>query len=102
MEGDCILFSSGGCAGEIVLLADCKRDISKHLSKVGLGRNDITDEIDLILCRTGKFCHYLISLSCILVTASKNAVCSMLSTPYDNINCCKLKLDKLIWKIEAS
>ena len=38
-------------------LAECHRDISRHVQTYGLGkiREEIHDEMDLILCRAGKY-----------------------------------------------
>lgn len=45
-----------GCSGNNVKLSECKRDISRHMQTYGLGinRDEIGDEMDLILCRAGK------------------------------------------------
>ena len=36
--------------------SECQRDISRHVQAYGLGinRDEISDEMDLILCRAGK------------------------------------------------
>ena len=41
---------------ELFFLSDCDRDISTHLQTYGLSKctKDITDEVDLLLCRAGK------------------------------------------------
>ena len=44
------------CSGNNIKLSECQRDISRHLQAYGLGinRDEISDEMDLILCRAGK------------------------------------------------
>ena len=44
------------CSGNNIKLSECKRDISRHVQTYGLGinRDEISDEMDLILCRAGK------------------------------------------------
>ena len=44
------------CRGNNTKLSECKRDISRHVQTYGLGisRDEISDEMDLILCRAGK------------------------------------------------
>ena len=44
------------CSGNNIKLSECKRNISRHVQTYGLGinRDEISDEMDLILCRAGK------------------------------------------------
>ena len=44
------------CSGNNIKLSECQRDISRHVQAYGLGinRDEISDEMDLILCRAGK------------------------------------------------
>ena len=44
------------CSGNNIKLNECKRDISRHVQTYGLGinRDEISDEMDLTLCRAGK------------------------------------------------
>ena len=44
------------CTGKNATLSECNKDISRHVQTYGLGkiRDEIRDEVDLILCRTGK------------------------------------------------
>ena len=45
-----------GCSGNNIKLSQCQRDISRHVQAYGLSINhdEISDEMDLILCRAGK------------------------------------------------
>ena len=44
------------CTGNNIKLSQCQRDISRHVQAYGLSihRDEISDEMDLILCRAGK------------------------------------------------
>ena len=44
------------CSGNNIKLSQCQRDISRHVQAYGLSinRDEISDEMDLILCRAGK------------------------------------------------
>ena len=44
------------CCGNSIKLIQCQRDISRHFQAYGLSinRDEISDEMDLILCRAGK------------------------------------------------
>ena len=44
------------CSGNNIKLSECQRDISRHVQAYGLSinRDEISDEMDLILCRAGK------------------------------------------------
>ena len=44
------------CSGNNINLSECQRDISRHVQAYGLGinRDEISDKMDLILCRAGK------------------------------------------------
>ena len=44
------------CSGNNIKLSECKRDISRHVQtyRLGINRDEISDEMDLILCRAGK------------------------------------------------
>ena len=44
------------CSGNNIKLKECQRDIFRHLQAYGLGinRDEISDEMDFILCRAGK------------------------------------------------
>ena len=44
------------CSGNNIKLIQCQRDISRHVQAYGLSinRDEISDEMDLILCRAGK------------------------------------------------
>ena len=44
------------CSGNNIKLSECQRDISRHVQAYGLGinRDEISDEMDLILCRAGE------------------------------------------------
>ena len=55
----CFATPSLPCIGseeELFLLRDCDRDISSHLKTHGLSKckEDVCDEIDLLLCRGGE------------------------------------------------
>ena len=43
-------------SGNNIKLSQCQRDISRHVQAYGLSinRDEISDEMDLILCRVGK------------------------------------------------
>ena len=44
------------CSGNNIKLSVCQRDISRHVQAYGLSinRDEISDVMDLILCRVGK------------------------------------------------
>ena len=44
------------CSGNNIELSECQRDISMHVQAYGLGinRDEISNKMDLILCRAGK------------------------------------------------
>ena len=44
------------CSGNNIKLSECQRDISRQVQayRLGINRDEISDEIDLILCRAGK------------------------------------------------
>ena len=45
------------CSGNSIKLSQCQRDISRHaqsLDGLSINRDEISDEMDLILCRAGK------------------------------------------------
>ena len=44
------------CSGNNIKLSECKRDISRHVQtyRLGINRDEISDEMDLTLCRAGK------------------------------------------------
>ena len=45
------------CSGNNINLSECQRDISRHVQEYGLSinRDEISDEMDLILFRVGKY-----------------------------------------------
>ena len=44
------------CSGNNIKLSECKRDIFRHVQtyRLGINRDEISDEMDLTLCRAGK------------------------------------------------
>ena len=44
------------CSGNNIKLSQCQRDISRHVQayRLSINRDEISNEMDLILCRAGK------------------------------------------------
>lgn len=68
-----VCFSPDG-EKELFFLSDCDRDISTHLQTYGLSKctKDITDEVDLLLCRAGKLSSLILFSSPFCKVTEKN------------------------------